>query len=100
MAEIKKHDIEMRAMYENNKDRFGHATLATAILSGLVLAITGIAGVATTIEDWTKLGEWLTFQSAWILVCGGAAIPFVVEMYWLWARWKQTKTVAEGRCIP
>jgi len=65
---------EIQAMYKNNKDRLGHASMFTAILTGSVLVITGLADVAESTPIPAK---------DWVLVIGGMLIPAALYVRWL-----------------
>ena len=65
---------EIHEMYENNKDRLGHASMFTAILTGSVLIITGLADVAELSPIPAK---------DWVLIVGGLLIPGALYVRWL-----------------
>ncbi len=73
---------EIHGMYENNKDRLGHASMFTAILTGSVLVITGLADVAEKTPIPAK---------DWVLIIGGVLIPALLYVRWILGEIKEKR---------
>jgi len=89
LYEVRMHDVEMRRMYEANKERFGGATRTTALISGIILMLTGLAEIAMSGIRYAHL-------SSLILVFGGIAVPLSVRGIW-WVR--ERKRDGPGRVV-
>lgn len=76
MEQILLNDVEVRRMYDHNKDRLGQGVSITTYLTAAVLFVTGLVGALDRVDR----GD-LVFMAGGLVVAGG------LKMLWWYVEW-------------